>query len=235
MVQERIGNWGYSRVFQLNNLAGTPATVSPTLLTPTINVTPMILEFDVDGADPSGSRHIYGSGAASAFLAVKASGHRPATLALGDFDFHAINISPGSGISCTKTFLFRAQDFDCSNTRIYNMKVWASNTDDFLIPDSYRVVFETSQTWQSGLQFPVSYLKNSTKFLPTSLPFTSNLSRQDGGYTIHGSGDSDVSEWVYMAVAASGTLPLGQYGGTAASGFLLRVSYELDNIYVLQD
>lgn len=236
---ERIGNWSYSRILALNNLGGAPV-IAPLVTTPQINVTPMLVEFQVDGPDPSGFRHIHtgpvsASGKSESFVAVRASGRGPANLGLGDFDMNATNIAPGSGISCTRVFLFRAEQFDCDTSRLYNLRVWASNTDDFLVPDSFRIVFETQQAWQSGLQFPVNYLLNESKFLPTSLPDNFNLSRQDGGYTIHGSGDMDVSEWIYMAVAASGTLPLGQYGATQASGFLVRVSYELDNIFPLKD
>lgn len=232
---DRVGNWAYSKIVPLNNVAGTPATVSPVFLTPETTVKPMIMEFNPEGANPSGSRHIHSVSPHSSFIAVRASGKGAASLDFGDFDMRSINVSPGSGISCTRVFLFRAEDFDCDTTRLYNLRVWASNTDDFLVPDSFRIVFEARSTWASGLEFPVSYLTNENKFLPTSLPDNFNLSRQDGGYTIHGSGDDDVSEWIYCAVAASGTLPLGQYGATQASGFLLRVSYEMDNIFILKD
>lgn len=233
---ERIGNWAYSRLTALNSIVGTPATVSPTFLTPEINVKPMLIEFDVAGADPSGSRHIHnGSGVHDSFIAVRGSGNDPASLSFGDFDMNSTNVSPGSGISCTRVFLFRAEDFDCDSTRLYNMRLWASSTSDFLIPDSFRIVFDTENVWSSGLQLPTNYFVRPAKHLPTSLPNNFNLSRTGGGYTIHGSGDADVSQWIYCAVAASGTLPLGQYGATEASGFLLRVTYELDNLFVLKD
>ncbi len=233
---ERYGNWAYSIPIALNNRIGTPATVSPTILTPEINVTPMLIEYNVEGVDPSGSRHIhYGSGVPEAFIGVRASGSNPASLNFGDFDMNSINISPGSGISCARVFLFRAEQFDCHTTRIHNIRLWASSTSDFLTPDSFRIVYEKHNAWASGLQFPTNYLLNESKFLPTSLPESLNLSRTNGGSTIHGSGDADVSQWVYMAVAASGTLPLAQYGSTSASGFLLRTTFEIDNLTPLFD
>ena len=230
---ERQGNWAYSSPFALNfDIDGTQG-VSNRFRPDRVNVVPVISEFDVNSPVPSGSRHLTTH---PSFVGTLASGRGLASFSFDDLDMQSVNIGPGSGISCTKVFLFRVNEFDCpDNSRIANIKVWASDTSDFLTDDTHRVVFETYRTWQSGLALPVEFLTRPDKALPKRLPEFQNLYRQDGKTTIWGSGDADVSEWIYTAVAASGTLPLGQYGLTPSSGFRLRVTYELDNLFTLRD
>jgi hypothetical protein len=72
------------------------------------------------------------------------------------------------------------------------------------------------------------------KVLATGVPEFQNLFRQDGKLTIYASGDSDVSEYCYLALAASGTCLPGAYGGPPSpSGFRLRINFSTDNIYPL--
>lgn len=228
----RQGQWAYTLPFALNtDWVGTYST-SMTFYTPTITLTPVLAEFVPSGNDPSGSRHLTTH---ESFSEVLASGAGVASASYGYVDFSVADISTGSGVSKTKAFLFRMAEIGTTKTRIHNMKVWASNTDDFLTPQNAKVIFETHRSWKGDYSLPVSYLTNTTKWLPTSLPDAQNLYRQDGGLTIHASGDEDVSEWIYTAVAASGTLPLGQYGLTSSSGFLLRITYDADNLYPLFD
>jgi hypothetical protein len=150
-------------------------------------------------------------------------------------DFSVADISTGSGVSYTRVFLFRVASFDYPTTRVHNMKLWASDTDDFLTPQNAKIVWETHNTWKGNYSLPITYMLDKTKWLPTSLPVGQNLYRQDGKYTIHASGDADVSSWVYVGVCCSGTLPLGMYGLTSSSGFKIRVSYDYDNITPLFD
>ena len=228
----RQGTWEQSLSFALGNFYGQEAQSVRVPLS-RVNVVPILSEFATSGVDPAGSRHLTTH---ASFVGTLASGRGPASFAFDEIDMQSVNIGAGSGISCTKVFLFRINQFDCpAESRVYNMKTWASSVTDFLTSDTHKVVFETHQTWQGDVKFPTNYMIDSTKFLPVTQPDQFNLRRQDGGVTIHGSGDADVSEWIYVAVAASGTLPLGQYGLTSASGFMLRVTYDIDNIHSLRD
>jgi hypothetical protein len=225
----RRGNYEYSVPFALGQVH-TKEQVSTQFHLDRVNSTPMLVEFAVSGVDPSGSRHLITH---PSFEEVLASGRGLANINFGDIDMKTVDIGPGSGISCTKVFLFRIDNFDCVTSRVTNMRVWASDTSDFLT-NTHTIIFETSQTWQQNKQLPITDLGNANKTLPESLPIAQNLLRQDGGFTIYNTNDDHVSEWVYTAVSASGSTPLGEYGGQGAgnngSGFRIRTTYDLDNL-----
>jgi len=225
----RTGEWAYSLPFSLGNYYGVPKMSVPFSLE-TINVVPVLAEFAVSGADPTGSRHLISH---ASFSRILASGNGDASTLFDDFDLNAMDISIGSGISNTKCMIFRIANFDCpSNSRVYNMKLWVSNTDDFLT-DDWKVIYTPSGIWEQDYSIPVRFFADRNKWLPISLPSAPNLFRADGKFTIYGTEDTDVSQFLYLAVAASGTLPLGEYG--SASGFFIRTTYDMDNIDVLRD
>lgn len=226
----RQGRWAYTLPFSIGNFVATPK-VGVKFRADSTTVIPVLSQFDVAGTDPSGYRHLTSH---ASFLQILASGQGPASPAFDDLDLNGIDIASGSGVSNTKCFIFRISEIECSaNARINNMKLWVSNTDDFLTSD-WKVVSVRHKTWHRNLALPVSYLADSSKWLSTTLPSKQNLYRSDGGKTIWGSGDADVSQYIYVALVASGTLPLGEYGGST-SGFFLRVSYNFDNITDLRD
>jgi hypothetical protein len=227
---ERRSEYELTTVFSLNNFYG-EAIAGEHFNTPFIGVVPILSEFELTGVDPSGSRHLTNH---PSFKQTLASGRNQVSMSFGPLDFGITNISTGSGISKTRCFIFRVNDFDCSTSRVLNMKMWAPDTTDFLTPQNFRIVFETRQAWPSGEVLPVTHLTDKTTHLPLLLPDSQNLFRQDGAETIHGSGDADVSQYVLMAVVASGTLPLGEYVGDP-EGFVIRVTYNLDNVFPLQD
>jgi hypothetical protein len=68
--------------------------------------------------------------------------------------------------------------------------------------------------------------------MPPSVPVQQNLFRINGARTILGSGDNSVSEWIYIALGASGVMPLGEYGDVTdgPNGFNIRVTYDIDNL-----
>lgn len=221
-----------TNIFSLNSTYG-EAVISQSFITPLIGVVPQLVEWNLDLAvDPSGSRHLQTS---PAFKQMLSSGVNSSGTNLGPFDMSATNVSSGVGISCTRCMMFRADQFECSTTRISNMKVWAADLGDFLVPEAFEVIYDTRQTpdYPSGFQFGPENITNKPLHLPKSLPETQNLRRQDGAFTIHGSGDNDVSEYMLFSVAASGCLPLGEYVGNP--GFQLRVTYNVDNISDLFD
>jgi len=232
---ERHSEFSTTRTFALNTFYG-DFVVGEFFSTPTINLVPSLIEFHLDIADPSGFatepsgfRHLQTH---PAFKQVISSGINNTGASFGPFDFSITNVSSGIGISCTRCFVFRADQFDCPTSRINNMKIWAPDLSDFLIPEAFEIVFDTRQTgnFPSGIQLAVGTIFDKSFHLPRSLPDFSNLNRQDGGTTIHGSGDLDVSEYVMMAVAASGTLPLGEYISNP-SGFQIRTTFNIDNLF----
>lgn len=224
-VTSGISLWQTTLPFALNNDFYSVTSESESFLTGVTEAIPVLTEFGTLGADPSGWRHLT---LHPTFTKILSSGNGTADLNLGAFDLQSTDISVGSGVSKTKTFLFRVAELTSPGvTRVHNMKVWASDTSDFLTPETHKILFQTSRPWLSGFAFTTSDMGNKNLWMPTALPNDQNLFRTDGARTIHGSGDADVSEWVYCALAASGTTPLGEYAG---SGFRVRVTYNIDNI-----
>jgi len=227
----RYGQWQITLPFSLNNdYFGIPAETQ-NFITPLTNAVPILSQFNVAGTNPSGSRHLKTH---PSFIKILASGRGHASVAFGALDLNATDISTGSGVSNTKVFLFRISRITSPGiSRVHNMKVWASDMSDFIVKNSSKVLFKTSKPWLQNFAFVPLDLGNKNLWLPESLPEAQNLRRTDGGVTIHGSGDADVSQWVYMALGASGTLPLGEYGRIInghPSGFLIRITYNIDNI-----
>lgn len=231
----RYSQWQVTLPFALNADFYAVGAESKFFVTPTTTAIPVLAEFSPVGFDPSGWRHLTFH---PTFVKILASGIGGASLAFRSFDLQATDISIGSGVSRTKAFLFRIAQFTSPGfTRVHKMRIWASDTSDFLMPETFRILYRTSSPWMSGFEFVPGDMGNKNYWLPTSLPEEQNLRRTDGAFTIHGSGDADVSQWVYMALAASGTMPLGEYGDTidGVSGFLIRVTYNIDNLFPLFD
>lgn len=231
----RFGRWKQTNPFSLNNDFYADPFIVTRFQTPFNEVVPVISEFNINGSDPSGSRHLTNH---NSFVKTLASGRGIASLNFESLDFQATDISTGSGVSKTKVFIFRVNKFTSPGiTTVRNMKIWASDMTDFLSPETSKILYQTSNIWLSGFAFNASGIGNKSLWMPNSLPDKQNLFRQDSALTIHGSGDSDVSQYVYVALAASGTTPLGEYGRTrdGAEGFKIRVTYNVDNINRFQD
>jgi hypothetical protein len=231
----RFSQWQVTFPFALNNRFYSNIVESESFQTALNEAIPQLVEFSPLGSDPSGWRHRVEH---PTFVQILASGTGRATLNFGSFDLQATDISRGSGVSKTKAFLFRIERFTSPGvTRAHNMKVWASDTTDFLTPETHRILFQVSSPWSSGFAFTEADINNEALWMPTSLPASQNLFRTDGGRTIHGSGDADVSQWVYCALSASGTLPLGEYGDVTdgPEGFNIRVTYNIDNLFPFFD
>lgn len=231
---KRYSGWQMTLPFALNNDFYTQPAVTQYFALPKTWVVPVLSEFHPAGSDPSGWRH---TTLHPAWLKCVASGTGPTTLAFQGINFQATDISRGIGVSKTKTFLFRIHKFNNPGiTRVVGMRLWASDLNEFLTPETVKVIYKLSTPWLSGFAFSASELTNRSRWMPTSLPDYQNLWRTDGKLTIHGSGDADVSQWIYVAVAASGTTPLGEYGDMhAVSGFNIRVTFDVDNLYSLFD
>lgn len=238
---DRVGNWVTTLPFALNNVGlDTNEIVTGAFTLPFTDTVPVLAEFDSTKDNPSGWRHRKEH---PTFVKLLASGIGLATLDFKSFDLQATDISAGSGVSQTKVMLFRIAKFSSPGiTRVHKMRIWAFDTTDFLEPQTHRVLYMTSTPWISGFTFVPDDLGNEFFHLPTSLPENQNLFRTGridlkdnftGEFTnIVGSGDVDVSQWIYIALGASGTMPLGEYGDTkdGPEGFKIRVTYDVDNL-----
>ncbi|RKY43074.1 MAG: hypothetical protein DRP85_00835 [Candidatus Makaraimicrobium thalassicum] len=230
MSKKRIGLWQYTLPFSLNVIDGIAFETS-TFELPWVGVYPELIWWDLSKSNPSGYRHLRTH---EAFLGVVGSGMGQLKTGLVIFDFNDVDIGSGSGVSDTRCLTFRLADRECDTTRVTHMRVWVSDDSDFLIKD-YKILYEHSPVWQPNKKFQFADIFDPSKVLPNYLPEKQNLFRCDGGLTIHGSGDADSSEYMYFALAASGTVPVGEYGRTPTSGLRIRVTYSMDNINSLFD
>jgi len=225
----RYGLWRESMPTALNYKHG-PAFETRSFAMPHVYIVPELYIWNLEKSDPTGSRHIQSH---ESFMGVVGSGM--GTLndqIIVPLDFNDVNISYGSGISDTRCMTLRVASQECWQTRITHMRVWLSDTSDFLIKD-FKVGYRHYQDWRPTETF--SWQDCFDEALGTTVPSLQNLYRQDGGLTIHASGDADVSEFMYFAMAASGTVLPGEYGGKYTRGFRIRITYSLDNIYSLFD
>ena len=225
----RYGQWVTTLPFALNHDYYADAVQTPFFTTPYTDTIPVLTEWLTTGINPSGWRHRTDH---PAFIRVLASGRGAASLDFGSFDLQTTDIGRGSGVSKTKVMSFRIARYTSPGvTRVHGMRVWAADTSDFLEPQTHKILWTTSQVWTSGFVFEPADMGNQEYWMPTSLPIHQNLFKCDGMRTIVGSGDADVSEWMYIALAASGTMPLGEYGDTTdgPEGFNIRVTYNVDN------
>ena len=222
----RYSMWRESMPFALRHEHG-PAFETCVFNIPRVYIIPELYNWDLTKSDPSGSRNLQSH---EAFIGVVGSGMGALADDIIPFDFNDTNVSTGSGVSDTRCMTFRVAYQECWQTRVTHMKVWVSNDDDFLIKD-YKIGYIASSDWQPDLQ--LSWEDCYANALERSVPTYQNLFRQDGALAISASGDADVSQYCYMACAASGTVLPSEYGGIYSRGFRIRVSYSLDNIYPL--
>jgi hypothetical protein len=206
-----------------------PAFETRSFALPRVYITPELYAWNLGLSDPVGYRDVQTH---ESFLGVFGSGMGSLADNVVPFDFNDVDVSTGSGVSDVRCATMRVAQQDCWQTRITHMRVWVSDDSDFLVKD-YKIGYIHSQTWQPNLSF--SWEDCFDNQLSKTLPDLQNLYRQDGALTIHASGDADVSEYLYMAVAASGTVIPAEYGGTYTRGFRVRITYSLDNIYSLFD
>lgn len=228
----RYSGWTVSQPFSLNAVESNWVE-SVGFSTTKLQVVPVVAEFTPSGEDPTGLRHVNsGSGVAQAFVQIVGSGSGIQSLSFPSFDLNSANIGSGSGITCTHCVVFRIADFECSTTRVSNVKVWHSDFSDFLCPETSTVLFRAFDTWVSGFQFFAREINTESFRLPRSLPNLPNVLRQDGKTTFYQTDDDHVSQFLYFALAASGTTPLGEYGGTqdGNTGFGIRFTYDIDNL-----
>jgi len=227
--KNRVGLWRESKSFSLAIRDSAPFKTRMFKL-PQVAIVPEFYAWDLTKSDPTGSRHLMTH---ESYMGCVGSGMGALdSNVMTSFDFNDVDISTGSGVSDTRCMTLRVASQDCSQTRITHMKMWVSDDSDFLVKD-YKVGYIHSSGWLPGTTFTWNDCENNA--LETAVPTFQNLKRQDESLVIHASGDRDVSEFMYFAVACSGTILPGEYGGKYQRGFRIRCSYSLDNIFSLQD
>jgi len=227
---KRYSQWQETLPFSLNDDFYGPSAETQNFTTPITEAVPILSEFSTIGPDPSGWRHLIFH---PSFIKTLASGAGYASINFDPLDFNATDISTGSGVSKTKVILFRISEITSpGKTMINKIKFWASDLSDFITKETSKILYRPSTPWLSGFAFTKQDFANKDYWLSDTLPDAQNLFRTGGFRTIHGSGDMDVSEWMYICLAASGTTPLGEYGSIIngqPSGFQIRVTYNLQN------
>lgn len=147
-------------------------------------ITLTISSWSQAGSSPVGSRHLSTHASFSGYV----SADTP-------YIFDTVNLADfSSGISTTRTFTFIPSG-NMVGKEVQGMKLWNSSA-----TSGITFYYVPSGTW---IQNKVVSISDSV--LPSSLPLTQNILRQDDTSGIlGGSGDSDCTQFVYMATFASG-------------------------------
>jgi len=166
------------------------------------------LKFNKD-VDPSGFRNI------------PSSGQVLDTSITGCLDFGNANTSTSGAISDTALTLFRVSALNDASG-VYNLRLFLSNTTAFN-EGNYRFLHKIDSHFQgagftlglSDLDIPtVEPLQNVISTTPSSQPVLSGIT------------DSDVSQYIYLAVYVDNDVPFGTYGGCAAGSFRYRMLFD---------
>lgn len=171
-------------------------------------------EFDVTGVDPSGFRQ-YKSGD----NAVHASFLKSLGVAVNEeLDYGTNNITLSGVNSSTKVVLAHMDASGDLTTQLFNMKFWLPNV------TAFAGTFRFNQLKSSGWRQSEVVQNDSTESTETTLPTSGNILRQDHAATITGSGDEEVTEWVYLSVFTDTNVPIGLKGGAGQNTFRYRLT-----------
>jgi len=168
-----------------------------------------------ESADPSGIRHM-------------TSGYHPAWIKMLDtgstsgLNFGSINQNTISGI---KAITFRNST---PETTLNNIKFWLSNESAFVGINGWEVAQHIDSEWLPNL-----VLSSGSGLVGRSLAVASSVLQSDGSTTISGatlngvsiSGESGVSQYIYVSFETNNDFTAGTYGPT---GFTFRIT--ADNI-----
>jgi hypothetical protein len=173
------------------------------------------------GANPSGTRHLKTGDANVHEAFIRVLG----TNANQHLDF-GINDITNSGInSATKVVLAHMDSSGDLTTQLYNMKFWLPTSTAFTATVRFNM-FKSSYVNSSGWRPNYVLQNDSLEQVPTTLPSSGNLLKQDGSGTITGSGDSQVTEWIYLSVYTGTDEPVGLKGGPGLNTFRFRLTAE---------
>jgi len=171
----------------------------------------VVKEWDVSGADPSGSRHLYNH---ASYSGIVSSG----TTSSGTMDLGSVAISDGDTTSSTRCFTVHFIDFADASETIDSCTFYVNNTD--ISSTTSEIIFETRETWETD--FALLYDQELTA--PTTSGAAETVLRTGGKNTFFADSDVHASQYHYVAIQTRGDTPVGQYGG-ATSGLDLKFSY----------
>lgn len=169
--------------------------------------TVQFIKFDTT-IDPSGFRNI------------PASGQTLGTDVSNCLDFGNSNVTTSGVISDTGMLIFRVSDLgDASG--VYNLKFYLSVASAFNT-GSYRFL-ERVVTHYQGSDFVLSLADLD---VPIVEPIAQNVSATNEQPVLSGITDTDVSQYIYLAVFTDTDVPFGTYGGCGAGSFRYRMIYD---------
>ncbi len=177
-------------------------------------------QFDVSvNSDPSGVRQ---------YVTGDPAVHEAFSKSLGtavdeQLDFGINNISNSGINSATKVVLAHMDASGDLTTQLFNMKFWLPSITTFAGTTRFNL-FKSSYLLSSGWKPDYELKNNSLETVATSLPSSGNVLREDGGATITGSGDSEVTEWIYLSVFTDTDEPVGLKGGPGLNTFRFRLT-----------
>ncbi len=177
-----------------------------------------IYEFDITQSSPAFTRHI--PSGSIAYVKELGSGSTSDYL---DFNLKALKTG-GYHVFQTSVIVFRMSSI--GNT-VFNMRFWTPDQSALSAGSSY-YQYGVSGVWGAFSQFTASGAIDMNA-VPTSLPSTQNLFRQNDGTSLTGILDTDVSQYLYLSLCLETTYPNGRYGtgeATSFGRFLHRVTYD---------
>jgi len=183
------------------------------LNTPTVQ----IFEWDVtELSSPIGVRHIY-------------AGHPAWVKELGTTISKAMKIEDVildyANDSLSGLYQSRAQCFTIGLAKdthsISNLRLWMPS--GTALNSSGHLEFASSGVWTPNPTIP----SGEGGIMPTSLPATRNILRQDGIFgNLDLTTDTHTSQFVYMVLTVTSGMPLGQYGLNSNGDLAFRVTYD---------
>jgi len=167
-------------------------------------------QFDVAGTSPSGER---AQDTHASF--VKQLGTTTDT----ELDYGINNITSSGINSATKVVVGHMDSSGDLTTELFNMKFWLPSTAAFNDGTS-RYNWEKIIVWEQNKVID----NGSAEVVPTTLPSSGNILRQDGSGVITGSGDAEVTQYIYMSVFTDTDISVGLKGGAGENTFRYRLT-----------
>ena len=171
-------------------------------------------EFSVAGTDPSGFRQYKASDDVVHASFTKSLGVGAAEL----LNFGITNITNSGVFSSTKVVLAHMDASGDLTTQLFNMKFWIPSA------TAFNATARFNQQKASGWRQNEVVTNASKEQTSTTLPSSGNILRQDWNDAITGSGDTEVTEWVYLSIFTDTNEPVGLKGGPGLNTFRYRLT-----------
>jgi len=179
--------------------------------------TVQVYEFDITESSPEFTRHI--AGGSPAYVKTLGSG------SISDYLYFDTTAAK-SGYSSyeTKVLVFRVAT---TGNTVFNMRFYTPDS-SALSPGSSYYQYGVSGVWAAFERFAESGVVNMNE-VPTTLPTSQNLFRQNGEASLTGILDTDVSQYLYLNLCIDDTFPGGRFGSGGSSSYGVwnhRITYD---------